>query len=153
MLRKNKSLAKVLAIIVFSMGVLSIGVVNGAELIANGAGFSASKSDITSNGLRVRIAEVPGIMQSRFHYDQDGNFLYSIVVDLKNKQIVGFNDDGPTVGREVGPSNMGPPSNFTGIWELGSFPGGGRLYGEYVNGSRVATIVVQPDGSITYYPK
>lgn len=149
MFRQARTFAIGLAIIA-----LATGAVQGSVLTPrDGAAFSASKSDITPNGLHVRIAEIPGVLQSRFHYDQTGNFLYSVVVDLKTKQIVGFNDRGSSEDRDVERSDMGPPANFTGIWRLGSFPGGGQLYGEYESGVRVGTIVVQPDGTIIYYPR
>lgn len=116
------------------------------------ASYPADRADIGQNGERVMVAVVPGVFQVRYYFDTQGNFLYSAVIDLKTKKVIGVGDPptGTHSGPDVQPADLGPPANYTGIYKLADFPGGGSMYGDYVNGQRVGTILVQPDGSITY---
>ena len=114
------------------------------------ASYPADRADIGQNGERVRVAVVPGVFQVRYNFDTQGNFLYSAVIDLKTKKVIGVGDPPTHSGPDVQPADSGPPANFTGIHKLADFPGGGSMYRDYVSGQRVGTIPVQPDGSITY---
>lgn len=120
-----------------------------------GQSYPANDLDIASNGNEVRIAEVPGLFQTRFHFDRQGHFLYSVAIDLTTGRILGVSQAGPGGAEGApnpSPSSSGPPANYTGIWLLAEFPGGGAVYGEFASGVRTGTYVVQPDGTVDYYP-
>lgn len=120
--------------------------------------FPADREMIGTTGETIRIATVPGKFEVRFAFDEGGQFLNSVVIESATGRIAGVgsgSSEQVEQDREerVIRADAGPPANYTGIFLLGTFPGGGAIYGEYVRGVRTGTIVVQPDGTIDYYPK
>lgn len=127
--------------------------------IAQSAGqhsYPADRPEIGPNGETIHVATVPGVLEARFTVDDDGRVVQSVIIESKSGRIAGVGSGAVDADDEremAQPMNMGPPANYTGIWLLAEFEGGGRLYGEYVSGTRTGTIIEQPDGTIVYLPR